>query len=156
MNQNDFPQYNPHTDPNNPINEVVLLQYPDFVASKCKPGQDILEALTPEKCHLWHMASCIPGEAGELFDQVKKFLIYNKPFTHEQMRETTKEIGDILFYLQGLINGLNATFGSSLDLMFILEENIQKLNARYKTGYSDKEAQTRADVTISDPITEND
>jgi len=153
--------------------EDLLPAYAFFVASKCKPGADILATLTPEKCHLWHMASCIPGEAGELFDQIKKFLVYNKPITPEQMKEISKEMGDILFYMVGLINGLNSSFGTRLSLDFILQENMEKLNSRYKSGYTDTEAQFRADVVLDnnglseieevnrqlqlfDPTTEND
>lgn len=165
-----------NTDNTTPIFiEDLLPAYEHFVASKCKSGQHILTSLTPEKCHLWHMASCIPGEAGELFDQVKKYLIYNKPITEEQMKEVSKEMGDILFYIQGLINGLNTSFGTRLSLFSIIQENMDKLNARYKAGYTDTEAQSRADVATTvadnrpveieeinrqlqtfDPITEND
>lgn len=154
--------------------EDLIPAYEFFVASKCKSGAGILATLTPEKCHLWHMASCIPGEAGELFDQIKKFLIYNKPITQEQIKEISKEMGDILFYIVGLINGLNSSFGTRLSLDFIIQENMEKLNTRYKAGYTDTEAQSRADVAIInnnglseieevnrqlqtfDPITEND
>lgn len=111
--------------------------YADMVTALAKPGQDILDSLTPEGCHLWHMASCIPGEAGELFDAIKKFVIYNKPLDLENAIE---ELGDLEFYMEGLRQGLGITREQTLDA------NVAKLGTRYAgLRYSDKAAQERAD-----------
>lgn len=107
-----------------------------LAADLSKPGQDILDSLTPEKCHLWHMASCVPGEAGELFDAVKKAVIYGKPLDRDNVVE---EIADVRFYLAGLMNGLGITE------VEITEAINAKLGKRYAAGYSDKAAQERAD-----------
>lgn len=106
----------------------MLIAYDKFVASKCKPMS--------LRDHLNHMCLGIAGEAGELIDPIKKHTIYGKPLDKENVIE---EIGDLLFYVQGIINELD------LDYNQILQQNADKLNKRYKDGYSDKAAQERAD-----------
>lgn len=109
----------------------------DLVAALVKPGEDILITLTPQACHLWHMASCIPGEAGELFDAIKRKVIYNKPL---DLANVIEELGDLEFYMEGLRAALDITREETL------EANIAKLSERYKAlKYSDKAAQERAD-----------
>lgn len=115
----------------------MQIHYPDMVATLAKPGEDILASLTPIKCHLWHMGSCIPGEAGELFDAVKKFVIYNKPLDRLNVVE---ELGDLEFYMEGLRQGLGITREETL------AGNVAKLGERYKgLKYTDAAAQERAD-----------
>lgn len=130
----------------------------NMVRMKAKPGVDILQSLTPEKCHLWHMATGLSTESGELLDAVKKHVIYNKPLDIENVVE---ELGDVLFYLQGVIQHLQDTIEEPclIDIFTILMYNIQKLENRYKEQYSDQEAQERRDkqtLEYTDPTTEND
>lgn len=111
--------------------------YEEFVRALAKPGQDILNSLTPEKCDLWHMASCVGGEAGELFDAVKRFTIYEKDIDRANVVE---ELGDIEFYLQGVRNNLGITREETIAANFI------KLSKRYATlTYSNEQAQARVD-----------
>lgn len=113
------------------------VSYPEFVNKLAKPGEQILEQLTPVDCHNWHMASCVSGEAGELFDAVKKVVIYRKPVDRENVVE---EMGDIEFYLEGLRQGLGITREE------VIQANIEKLSERYKKlTYSDQAAIERAD-----------
>lgn len=108
-----------------------------LVAALAKPGEDIRQSLDAKACHLWHMASCIPGEAGELFDAIKKSVIYGKELDLENVIE---ELGDLEFYMEGL----RAALGIARQQC--IEANIDKLQARYSEGsYSDKAAQERAD-----------
>ena len=118
------------------MTELSKLTYSEFVAQKKKPGQDIIDSLTPEGADAWHMASCIPSEAGELFDAVKKCVIYRKPLDRESAVE---ELGDLEFYMEGLRQNLGITREETL------VQNQEKLSGRYKKGYSDTEAQERAD-----------
>ena len=113
-----------------------MTTYKNFVQSKVKPGQGILDSLTPEKCELWHMATGVSTEAGELLDPVKKHVCYNKPLDVTNIRE---ECGDLLFYIQGVLNILD------VELSEVIDENVDKLSKRYKGKYSDKEAHDRAD-----------
>lgn len=118
--------------------EVILCEdHPALVDRLAKSGEAILASLTPEKCHLWHMASCVPGEAGELFDAVKKYAIYEKPIDRANAVE---ELGDLEFYMQGVREALGITREETL------VANQMKLRRRYAGGiYSNEAAQERAD-----------
>jgi len=114
----------------------------EMVLKLAKPGADIIASMTPENAHLWHMASALMAEAGELFDAVKKKVIYNKG--EIDIANCIEELGDMEFYMAGVRSGLGITRASTL------HSNIEKLlkgkNARYASGtYSDKAAQDRAD-----------
>ena len=112
-------------------------RHTDMVALLGKPGEAICITLTPEDAHLWHMATGISGEAGEILDAVKKVVIYHKPVDRENIVE---ELGDIEFYMEGLRQGLNITREE------VLEYNYHKLmKKRYPNGYTDEAAQARAD-----------
>ncbi len=82
-----------------PLPNGDMITHPELVARLVKPGNDILATLTPEKAHAWHMASCIPGEAGELFDAVMR----------EDEENIVEELGDLEFYLEGLRTPLGIT-----------------------------------------------
>lgn len=111
--------------------------YSNFVASKVKPGVDILCSLTSEKAHIIHMGMGVAGEAGELIDAIKKYTMYNKTVDMENIIE---ELGDIEFYMEGI----RQAFGITRDQT--IEANMYKLDKRYhKGGYSDQQAQERAD-----------
>lgn len=117
------------------------LQHQTMVAKLAKPGIDIVRQLDPRKADLWHMASCVPSEAGELFDAVKAHVIYDKGIDLENVIE---ELGDLEFYMQGVRASLGITREETL------AHNLKKLltgkNARYAEGvYSDAQAQARAD-----------
>lgn len=116
---------------------MSTITHAELVAVLVKPGQAILDSLTPSKCHAWHMASCIPGEAGELFDAVKKWVIYNKDLDRENVVE---ELGDLEFYMEGLRKDLGITREETL------AHNVNKLSKRYESlKYSDQAAQERKD-----------
>lgn len=122
----------------NVLTDILLqLEHSNMVGTLAKPGDAILESLTPAKCHLFHMIMGISGEAGELLDAIKKYVAYNKPLDIENVIE---ELGDIEFYLEGLRQGLEITREETL------QHNISKLSVRYKgLKYTDEAAQTRAD-----------
>lgn len=115
------------------------ITHTELVKALVKPGEDILKSLTPSDCNAWHMASCIESEAGELFDAVKKVVIYRKPWDRVNLVE---ELGDLEFYMEGLRQELGITRQETLDA------NIAKLSERYKKlTYSNEAAQERADKT---------
>ena len=118
----------------------MTVEHAMMVKALSKSGKDILESLTPGKIEMWHHASCIQGEAGELFDAVKKHIIYNKPMTVEMLDHIIEEFGDLEFYLEGLRQAIGIAREQTLNA------NIAKLSKRYQAGtYSDKAAQERAD-----------
>lgn len=116
---------------------ISEIKHDEMVAALCKSGEAILASLTPEKCHAWHMASCVPGEAGELFDAIKKWVLYEKPLDRANVVE---ELGDLEFYMEGLRQGLGITREETI------ADNIAKLSKRYATGrFTNQAAQARAD-----------
>ncbi len=115
---------------NKPTHELL-------VEKLCKSGEAIVAEMTPETAHLWHMATGIAGEAGELLDAIKKHAIYGKELDLENVIE---ELGDLAFYIEGLQQGIG------VGRTQVLNHNILKLSKRYKSlAYSNDEANARAD-----------
>ena len=110
--------------------------FSQMVVVLAKPGEAILESLTPKDAHMLHMVLGISGEAGELLDAIKKAAIYRKPLDRANVIE---ELGDLEFFMQGLRDSLGITREQCL------EANIIKLSRRYGEQYSDQAAQARAD-----------
>lgn len=71
----------------------MSISYGEMVAKLAKPGHAIIQSLSNEKAHVWHMASCIMGEAGELADCSDNVNLL-------------EELGDIEFYLEGFRQGM--------------------------------------------------
>lgn len=67
----------------------------------------------------------LAGEAGECADIVKKHVYHGKEFDRDKFID---EMSDVLWYLTF---GCNA---ASITVDELMEYNVQKLNARYKTG----------------------
>jgi NTP pyrophosphatase (non-canonical NTP hydrolase) len=118
------------------MNEL-LAQFENMTLALAKDGEDIVKNLTPEQANLWHMATGVSGEAGELLDAIKKHVIYQKPLDVENVKE---ELGDILFYMSNLMQSVGLSFEE------VLQHNVDKLSVRHSSGsYSNKQAQERAD-----------
>lgn len=114
----------------------MYMNYKDFVELKLKSPIEISENMTPHKAHLIHLILGIEGEAGELLDPIKKHVIYGKDL---DMDNIVEEMGDLEFFLEGLRSHL------SLDRDEIIKKNQDKLNKRYASKYTDKEAIERND-----------
>lgn len=115
----------------------LLSEFDKMTLALAKDGADIKRALTPEQANLWHMATGISGEAGEVEDAIKKHVIYQKPLDVGNIKE---ELGDLLFYMSNLMQSVGLSFKD------VLQHNIDKLSVRYASGkYSDEQAQQRAD-----------
>ena len=109
----------------------------EMVATLIKSGEDTLRPITPIQAVMWHSATGIATEAGELLDAIKKVVIYQKPIDRANVVE---ELGDLEFYMQAL----RAICDIARDET--LEANISKLFTRYADKkYSDKAAHDRAD-----------
>lgn len=118
------------------------VNYSEMVHALAKPGEEIVNRLSPMGAHMLHMAVGISGEAGELLDSIKKTVIYNKPIDRDNIVE---ELGDLEFYMEGLRQRLNITREQCIDA------NIAKLSKRYSAGrYSDNAAQERADKRVTE------
>ena len=115
----------------------LLTQFEKMTLALAKDGADIVKNLTPEQANLWHMATGIGGEAGEVEDAIKKHVIYQKPLDVENVKE---ELGDLLFYMSNLMQSVGLSFEE------VLQHNVDKLSVRYSSGkYSNTQAQERAD-----------
>jgi NTP pyrophosphatase (non-canonical NTP hydrolase) len=109
-----------------------------MVAALVKPGQDIIQQMTPGKANALHMAVGASGEAGELLDAIKRFVIYNKPLDRENVVE---ELGDLEFFIEGL----RAELGISREET-LTANKFKLLGKRYASGtYSDAQAIARSD-----------
>jgi hypothetical protein len=71
-----------------------LIPYSTMVRNLAKPGEAILETLTPSKCHLIHMLFGLAGEVMEFQDAVYR----------DNKTDIGEEGGDIIFYAQGILN----------------------------------------------------
>ena len=120
------------------------ITYPEFVAKLTKNPSDIRFHIDNDKINLWHLATGVATEAGELLDAIKKHVIYNKPL---DITNVLEELGDLTFYMEGLKQQLNLTEKQ------IITENVIKLSKRYHSlVYNDQHAQDRADkAPISRP-----
>ncbi len=117
--------------------EDIPMLHSELVAALKKPGKAIVTSLSDQQADAWHMASCIPGEAGELFDGIKKWVIYENPLDRENIVE---ELGDLEFYMEGLRQNLGITREETI------AANVAKLTKRYESGsFSNQQAQERAD-----------
>lgn len=119
------------------------MTHEELVRKLMKSGDSIFEDITPSKLELIHMVMGISGEAGELLDAIKKYVIYNKELDYDNIIE---ELGDIEFFMEGLRQRL------VIEREECLKQNIKKLSVRYKElSYSDKAAQERADKPMEQP-----
>ena len=107
-----------------------------FVRSRIKHPNLILEQIDAQKLHLMHMVFGLLTELGELADPIKKHCFYNQTLDTDNVVE---EMGDMSFYNEGLSQAIGWVRTD------IVEQNMEKLAKRYKTGYSDKAAKERAD-----------
>lgn len=112
--------------------ELKQIRYDVFVGLLFKYQSFDLQSL--------HAAVGITEEAGEVAGVIKKHIIYQKPLDKKKLRE---ELGDLRFYIEAVCNLYD------LDDQEILQENANKLAARYKElTYSDTAANARADMMV--------
>lgn len=78
----------------------------------------------------------IAGEAGEVCDYLKKVIFHRHDFDPKKLAE---EIGDVLWYAALLADA------TGMDLGWIAEKNIAKLQARYPDGFDPKRSRERED-----------
>lgn len=114
--------------------KLIAEEHAKLVRRTCKPGSNI--EINDARAHLIHMVLGIAGEAGELVDAIKKCVIYDKIL---DIQNVIEELGDLEWYMEGLRQGLGLTREQ------VLTYNINKLNMRYPSTYSNAAAQERAD-----------
>lgn len=90
------------------------------------------------------------GEAGEFVDHVKKYVFHGHDL---DIPKVIKELGDQLWYINYAVHALQL-MGRDITLSSVMQENIDKLEARYPTGFSHEASKNRPDeptVSTFDP-----
>jgi len=88
---------------------------------------------------LVHAALGIATEGGEFTTNVKRAAIYDKPIDEKMRGELVEELGDLMWYVALACSKLNVR------LELVCQWNIEKLQKRFPTSYSDQAAEARAD-----------
>jgi NTP pyrophosphatase (non-canonical NTP hydrolase) len=115
-------------------------EHNEMVRTLAKPGEAFIIQLTRHKGELMQSTASLMGEAGELFDWLKPYLMYGKPLDDKALAGVLEELGDIEFYLAWIRQQLNLTRDQTL------QHNLDKLGKRYaEKKYSDEQAVARAD-----------
>lgn len=102
-------------------------QYLELV-ERLKNNPKLLQAL--------HGAIGISGESGELIDAIKKVAMYGKPMDFENIKE---ELGDLCWYMTLVMSAIGTNWAE------VFQNNHDKLEKRYPSGFTEKAAQERAD-----------
>lgn len=123
------------TDELDAIKKVCIYNKENLAVNLHIDGPYSAADVTVEKAHLLHMTIGVIGEAGELADAIAQH-VSGVELDVENVRE---EVGDLLFYLQGIIGHL----GISLEEV-MLANKAKLLGKRYASGgYTDAAAQAR-------------
>lgn len=90
--------------------------------------QFVLGKVSPETQEQPLMAGALglAGEAGEVADLVKKYTFHGHKLAIEEVME---ELGDLFFYMTLIMNAFET------DLETVIEMNVEKLEARYPSGF---------------------
>jgi NTP pyrophosphatase (non-canonical NTP hydrolase) len=114
---------------------MTLEEYCDFVESKAstQSTKDLQSALGTSGLG-------IAGEAGEIADLTKKVLFHGMEFTPEVKQKMIKELGDVLWYAAFMARVVLET-----PLEEVIQANVEKLNARYKSGFTTEEFMAKED-----------
>ena len=71
----------------------------------------------------------LAGETGEVCEKIKKvYRDSNGIFTQDKIEEITKELGDVLWYIQALCNDLG------INMQEVADKNVSKLLSRLDRG----------------------
>lgn len=79
----------------------------------------------------------LAGECGEVVDLIKKHTQFNKELDVDKLKE---ELGDVLWYVAIIVSNIDSSFDE------IMKLNIEKLNKRFPTSFSEQDALTRLDT----------
>ena len=79
----------------------------------------------------------ICSEGGELLDIIKKVIFQGKEPTAELRVKLKNELGDVMWYVQQILIGMNWTLDE------VLAENTRKLSGRYPDGFDTEKSENR-------------
>jgi NTP pyrophosphatase (non-canonical NTP hydrolase) len=83
-------------------------------------------------------ADGLAAEGGEFAEVVKKITFQGKPLNEDNRFHLKRELGDLAFYMAV------ACIALGYNLQEIIDENVVKLDARYKDGFTVEESEKRA------------
>ena len=115
---------------------MTLEEYCDFVVSKASA-----RSLRDFESAVGTSGLGIAGEAGEIADLTKKVLFQGMEFNEEVRAKFIKELGDVMWYAAFL-----ARVVLHVKLEDVIEANVEKLNLRYKAGFTTEEFMAKEDV----------
>lgn len=104
------------------------------IKTESREFDKIQARFTEENIRLLHSTIGLATEAGEALDAVKKHLYYGKPLDKTNLKE---EMGDLFWYLAIMADVLEVDFAE------VMQNNIEKLKARYGDKFSDLKANER-------------
>ena len=120
---------------------IDLNKYKDFVAevtsAQSNDTTDLVARLQQLEATNVNMALLLTGaiglssEGGEFSEIVKKCIFQGKPLDKDTIFHLKRELGDVLWYW------INSVRALGLDPNSVIEENINKLKARYPGGEFD-------------------
>lgn len=96
----------------------------ELVSTLAKPGQQILDTMNAARMHRVHMVVGIFGEVGEQIDGVLNYnaeMGKDAPNFNEVRKNIVEELGDILFYTEGLMQSIGLTLEETTQQGFELE-----------------------------------
>ena len=99
-----------------------------------KEAMTLLNPDIPQREVLLNALMGLCGESGEAIDLLKKHLFQGHALDREKM---IKELGDVAWYLAEAATGLG------VDLSEVLQQNLDKLHARYPQGFDTQRSQHR-------------
>lgn len=108
----------------------TLIDRPEFVLTEA------------ETMVLWN-AIGLAGETGEFCELVKKGIFHRKGIDRDK---AIKELGDVCWYLAALCTKLD------LSLADVMQENIDKLKARYPHGWDDSRSHKAGETAIEEVV----
>lgn len=106
--------------------------------SRSKWGAHFPAVFDPQHASLLAGAIGLAAESGEFLDVVKKVMFHGHKLG-ESREKMLKELGDVRYYLEQVLIDLNTTMEE------IERLNREKLNARYKAGFTSEESINRKD-----------
>ena len=123
-------------------NKIDLNKYAEFVLTVCSDQSKDAEAFVEHVRKLHNNTNVnipllltsgigLASEGGEFNEIVKKIFFQGKPLNEENIYHMKRELGDIAWYWVNACNALG------LDPNDVLEENVNKLQARYPGGSFD-------------------
>jgi len=105
-----------------------------YIKEALKTESQNFKNLDNEKMRLLHAGMGLSTESGEILDNLKKAIFYNREIDRINLIE---EMGDIFWYLAIMSNCLNISFED------IMNKNIEKLKVRYGNKFDEQKSINR-------------